>query len=180
MESYAKSIGIMKGTPFYKKIAKWESKRSGNKACSNSLWTNISIWQLLDRLLFLIQPIAEYTFGMHIGLVLGWLVGLCAGHYYVNHFEPAYFDDLSQLSFWREAPYIFAKHGALTGLVIGVIAIAIINSTLLNQRVTSLFEKKITNPNEIARLLDKSVGQIERKMNKLVKKEKISPKAITP
>jgi len=166
MEDYAKSMDI--------------TKQSCNRRSLNSPWINISTWQLLDRLLFFVTPTVEYILGMHIGFAFGWLIGLWAGHSYVKHFEPVYFDDISQLSFWREAPYIFAKHGALTGLAIGVIAIAIINGMLINQRVTSLFEKKITNPNEISRLLDKSVGQIERKMNKLVKKGRISQKAITP
>ena len=162
MESFAKSIGIM--------------KQSGNDGSSNSLWINISTRKLLDRLLFLIKPIAEYAFGMHIGFAFGWLIGLCAGHSYVKHFEPSYLNDLSRLAFWREAPFLFARHGALTGLAIGVIAIAIINGTLLNQRVISLFEKNITNPDEIARLLDKGTGQIERTINKLVRKGIISRK----
>ncbi len=166
MESYVKSINSTREC------------KTDNSPCA--FWINAPIERLLDKLLFLVEPAVEYIFGMHIGFAFGWLIGLCAGHSYVKHFEPTYLDDLSQLSFWREAPYVFAKHGALTGLAIGVIAIAIINGTLLNQRVTSLFEKKITNPNEIARLLDKSVGQIERKMNKLVKKGRISRKAITP
>jgi len=71
---------------------------------------------------------------------------------------------------------MFAGYGALIGLTIGVLTIAIINDTLLNQKVTSLFENKITNPNEIARLLDKSVGQIERVIKKMVRKERISRK----
>ena len=132
MESFAKSIDIM--------------KQSGNGGSSNSFWINISTRKLLDRLLFLIKPTAEYAFGMHIGFVFGWLIGLCIGHSYVKYFEPAYLDDLSQLSFWREAPFIFAKHGALAGLAIGIIAITIINSKLLNQRIIALFEKKVTKP----------------------------------
>lgn len=157
MESYVKSINSTR-----------ECKTDNS---SSAFWISAPIVRLLDKLLYLVNSAVEYIFGMHIGFAFGWLIGLCAGHSYVNHFEPAYLDDLSQLSFWREAPYIFAKYGALTGLAIGVIAIAIINDTLLNQKVTSLFEKKITNPNEIARLLDKSVGQIERVINKMVRKE---------
>jgi len=162
MESYVKAINSTKEC------------KIDNSSCSCRI--NASIEQLLDKLLFFAKPAVEYVFGMHIGFVFGWLVGLCAGHSYVQHFEPAYLENLSTLSYWREAPYILAKHGALTGLIIGVIAIAIINGTILKQRVTSLFEKKITNPNEIARLLDKSVGQIERIINKLVKKGRISRK----
>lgn len=153
-------------------------KQSGNGGSLYSFWTDISKGQLFDRLLFLIKPVVEYALGMHIGFLLGWLTGLCVGYSYVKYFEPAYLDDLSRLSYWREAPDIFAEHGALIGLAIGVIVIAIINSALLSQRVTSLFEKNITNPKEIARLLDKSFGQIERTIYKLDKKGKISRKII--
>ena len=160
MESFAKSIDIM--------------KQSGNGGSSNSLRMTVSRRKLLDRLLFLIKPIAEYAFGMHIGFALGWLTGLCAGHSYVKYFEPVYLDDLSRLTYWRQAPFLFARYGTLAGMAIGVIAIATINSTLLNQRVILLFEKNITNPDEIARLLDKSAGKIESTINKLVQKGKIS------
>ena len=160
MESFAKSIDIM--------------KQSGNGGSSNSFWINAPIERLLDKLLIFVKPAVEYIFGMHIGFALGWLTGLCIGHSYVENYEPVYLNDLSRLTYWREAPFLFARHGALTGLAIGVIVIALINSTLLNQRVISLCEKKITNPDEIAGLLGKSVGQIERTMNKLVKKGTIS------
>lgn len=162
MESFAKSIDIM--------------KQSGNGCPSKLLWINISTRKLLDRLLFLIKPAVEYIFGMHIGFALGWLTGLCVGHSYVKYFEPVYLNDLSRLTYWREAPFLFARHGALTGLTIGVIVIALINSTLLNQRIISLCEKNITNPNEIAGLLGKRVGQIERTIDKLVKKGTINRK----
>lgn len=156
------------------------TKHPGDGASSNSLLINISTWQLLDRLLFFIKPVVEYAFGMHIGFAFGWLVGLCAGHSYVKHFEPVYLDDLSQLSFWMAVPNMFAKYGALTGLIIGAIAILIINSKLLSQKVTALYEKGITSPGQIARLLDKSVCQIERKMKKLAKTGRIGRKANSP
>ena len=127
-------------------------------------------------MLFLIKPIAEYALGIHIGFAFGWLIGLFAGHLFVNQFEPSYLHNLRQLSFWRQAPGMFAKHGALAGVGIGVSAITIINGILLNQKVIALFEKNITNPEQIARLLDKSTGKIERTINKLAHKGKISRK----
>jgi hypothetical protein len=166
MESSAKSIST--------------TKHPGDGTSSNSLLINISTWQLLDRLLFFIKPVIEYAFGMHIGFAFGWLVGLCAGQCYVKHFQPVYLDDLNQLSFWTTAPNMFARYGALTGLIIGVIAILIINSKLLNQKVAALYEKGITNPSQIARLLDSSTCKIKRKMNKLAKTGRINRKAGSP
>jgi hypothetical protein len=166
MESSAKSIST--------------TKHPGDAASSNSLLINISIWQLLDRLLFFIKPVVEYVFGMHIGFAFGWLVGLYAGHSFVKHFEPVYLDDLSQLSFWTAAPNMFARYGALTGLIVGAIAILIIDSKLLKQKVTALYEKGITNPGQIAKLLDKNLCQIERKMKKLAKTGRINRKTNSP
>jgi hypothetical protein len=151
------------------------TEQSGKDYSVNSLRMNFLVWQLLDRLLFFIKPIAEYAFGMHIGYAFGWLIGLWAGHFYVNNFEPLYPDDLNELAFWATAPNIFARYGASTGLMIGILAIQIINSKLLNQGITELYEKRITNPNQIARLLDINLNKIERKMTKLAKKGKISP-----
>jgi hypothetical protein len=72
------------------------TKQSGNSYFTNSLQMNILTGQLLDRLLFFIKPIAEYLFGTHIGFAFSWLIGLCAGNFYVNHFEPLYLNDLNQ------------------------------------------------------------------------------------
>lgn len=160
MESYVKSINATKEC------------EPDNSSCSFRI--NAQIEQLLDKLLIFVKPAVEYIFGMHIGFALGWLTGLCVGHCYVKYFEPVYLNDLSRLTYWREVPFLFARHGALTGLAIGVIVIALINSMLLNQRVISLCEKKITDPDEIAGLLGKSVGQIEKTIDKLVKKGTIS------
>jgi hypothetical protein len=162
METCVKSVSII--------------KQPVNDACSNSLRINISIWRLLDRLLFFIKPVAEYALGMHIGFAFGWLFGLVAGHIYVRHFEPVYLDDLNQLSYWTAAPNVFAGYGALTGLIIGAISIVIINGRLLDQKIITFCEKGTNNPNQIARLLDKSTSQIKRKMNKLAKTGRISQK----
>ena len=129
--------------------------------------------QLLDELLIFIKWIAEYAFGVHIGFFIGWATGLYVGHFYVEQFEPVYMDDLSQLSYWRLAPDMFAKNGAMIGIAAGIIAIAIINSRSLNRRIISLYENGCTNPDNIARRLGKSIGKIDRKMNKLIKKGKI-------
>jgi hypothetical protein len=152
------------------------TEQSGKNYSANSLRVNILTGQLLDRLLFFIKPIAEYAFGMHIGFAFGWLIGLCAGYFYVNHFEPLYFNDINELAFWTAAPQLFARYGAITGLVIGILAIQIINDKLLNQGIIELCEKQITNPAQIARFLDSTLNKIERKMTKLAGKRKISPK----
>jgi hypothetical protein len=150
------------------------SKQSGNGCSTSALPTNISIWQLFDRLLLFIKPIVEYALGMHLGFASGWLMGLYAGHVYVNHFEPLYINDLSELSFWTSAPDMFARYGALAGSIIGILAILIINSYLLNQKIIKLFEKGITDPSQIARFLGCSSGKIERKIVKLAQKGRIS------
>ena len=159
MDSYVKSVGVTKKF----------------KACKFLLPISfrISVGRFLDRLLFFVKIFAEYALGIHIGYAIGWLIGLWIGHTYVKHFEPVYLEDLSRLSYWRLAPNIFAKNGAMIGIAAGAIAIAILNSKSLNRRITSLYESGCTNPNNIARRLGKSVGKIERKMNKLIKKGKI-------
>lgn len=150
------------------------TKQSGNSCTANSLRMNFPAGRILDRLLFFIKPIAEYIFGMHIGFAFGWLIGLCAGHFYLNHFEPLYLNDLNEFAFRAAAPHIFAIYGALTGLIIGIPAIQIINSKLLNRGIIELCENRITNPGQIALLLDNNLNTIERKMTKLAGKGKIS------
>jgi len=154
------------------------NKQSGKDYSANSLRMNISVWKLLDRLLLVIRPIAEYVFGMHIGFAFGWLIGLYVGHIYANHFEPLYIDNLNKLAYWTAAPQIFARYGALTGLIIGILAILKINSNLVSQEIIRLCEKGVTNPTQIARLLDSNLNKIQRKIFKLAKKGKIAQNAI--
>ena len=159
MDSYVKSVGITKKFKTCKSL--------------HTLRFHILVRRFLDRSLFFIKIITEYALGIHLGYAIGWLIGLCIGHTYVKHCEPVYLEDLSRLSYWRLAPNIFAKNGAMIGIAAGVIAIAIINSRSLNQRITSLYNSGCTNPNNIARRLGKSAAKIEKKMNKLIKKGRI-------
>lgn len=160
MEGHAKSAGVMKQLD------------TGNSL--HSLWINISKERLLDKLLFFTKAVVEYAFGMQICFAIGWLIGLCVGNSYVEHFEPVYLDDLRQLSHWRSMPYGFARNGAIVGLAAGVIVITTINNKLLSQRVISLYKKGGTDTKDIARALDESEKQIQKVINKLAKKGKIS------
>ena len=88
--------------------------------------------QLIDKLLSFMDMIVEYAFGTSIGYALGWVVGFYTGRFYVDHFEPVYLNDLSQLSsmlaYWGSVPQIFAQKGALIGMILGVITIAVIHN----------------------------------------------------
>ena len=141
----------------------------------NSLRLRLSAFlpdSLLDRVLFLVEAVVAYGFGIYMGFVIGWLTGWGVGHTYVKYFKPVYIDDLSQLFHWRLMPYDFAGIGAAIGVVVGVIAISLINSKLLSRRVASLYKKDVTEPEDIARALGESEIQIRRIVNKLDKKEK--------
>ena len=164
MESCAESMGVMEQLDAGKSL--------------HSLQVNISKEQLLDKLLFFVKAAVEYAFGMHIGYVIGWLTGFYLGEFYVERLEPMYLDDLSRLSYWRLVPREFAGSGALVGLAAGAMAVAIINAGLLNQRIVSLYERGTANPDDIARVLGKGLGQIERRMSKLVEKGRIRQKTI--
>ena len=84
----------------------------GHYRTNDSLYlfgSNITKEQLLDRLLFFVKVVVEYVFGMYMGYTIGWLIGLFVGNSYIEHYEPVYLDDLSQLSSWRLLPYEFAR-----------------------------------------------------------------------
>ncbi|MDT8300370.1 MAG: hypothetical protein RQ760_02730 [Sedimentisphaerales bacterium] len=87
---------------------------------------------MLDKLFIFIEVVVEYVCGIHIGYAIGWLIGLYVGNAYVEHFEPVYLDDLSQLSSllsrWRLEPYIFARNGAMIGVAVVMVAIALVHN----------------------------------------------------
>jgi len=99
----------------------------------HSFRINTSKERLLDKLFIFIEVVVEYVCGIHIGYAIGWLIGLFVGNTYVEHFEPVYLEDLGQLSsllsHWRLAPYIFARNGAMIGIAVVILAIALIHNT---------------------------------------------------
>jgi len=88
----------------------------------------------LDKLLFLIEPVVDYAFGIFIGYVLGRLAGFWAGFIYSKHYEPVYMENLSELSFWRIMPYEFAKSGSVVGVIVVIIALKIVNSIIFRRK----------------------------------------------
>lgn len=96
----------------------------------HSLRIDLSKGQFLDKLLAFIRFVVEYAFGIHAGYAIGWVTGFFAGRFYAGRYEPVYLADLSKLSsllsYWRSVPYTFARNGALIGLAVGIIVIALI------------------------------------------------------
>lgn len=162
MDSYVESVGMMK---------KFDARSS-----LHSLGVNISAERFLDRSLFFIKTTVEYALGMHIGFAAGWILGWYTGNVYAENFEPLHFRDLNEFWQWELVPYEFAGNGAIIGVAVGAIVIAIINNKLLKQRVIFFYKKGKTDPRDIAQALGKRVGQIERKMNKLIEKGRILSK----
>lgn len=132
---------------------------------------DVSKKQLSSRLLPFVEAIVEYSFGMYMGAAIGFLLGWYAGSVYVEHFEPVYFSDLSEIRQWSRIPYEFAGNGKLVGAAAGAIMIMLINSLLLAQKIVSLYEKEVTDPKDIARALGMNVRKIQKRISKLAKKK---------
>lgn len=124
--------------------------------------------QLFDTMLYSVKPVLEYTFGMYVGYFSGWLLGLWIGQSYVEYFAPAYLIDLGQLPYWKLLPYGFARHTGIAAAIGGVIAVAIINNRILNDRIISLYKSGTTHPHDIAEALGKGEELIERKLDKFL------------
>ncbi len=172
MSTHAETINMTEGFGTY-------SCNSDNP--SQLIPINVSKKQLLSWLLLFVEAIVEYSCGMYMGAAIGWLFGWCAGDVYVEHFKPVYFSDFSGLNEivqWSQVPYEFAWNGKLIGAVAGAIVIMVLNSRLLTQRIISLYEKEVIDPEDIARALGKNVRQIQRKINKLAKKGKTDSKKV--
>jgi len=97
-----------------------------------------AVVSLFERLLFFVQPVIEYAFGAHIGFAIGWLLGLWAGKTWVEYFEPVCMDGLNEFFYWRLLPYNIAKSGAVIGISVGIITVAIIRKRIgLKERLVT-------------------------------------------
>ncbi len=97
-----------------------------------------SVVSLFDRLLYFVEPVIEYAIGVHIGFATGWLLGLWAGSIYAEYFEPVCMDGLSELFYWRLLPYNTAKSGAVIGISVSIITVAIIRKRIgLKERLVT-------------------------------------------
>ena len=131
--------------------------------------SQLPVWQaggMLDKALMLIAAVVEYLFVMHIGVVIGWLIGLWIGNVYFNHFSPEDYSRAFALTKHGVIPYAFTKNGAITGILISIIALAAINKRLFLREVASFYVKGVTSSDEVARRLGCGVWRVERTMRR--------------
>jgi hypothetical protein len=154
-----------------KAAAGFDTGLGGHSKVQGSIHANLRKHWSLDRLLFIIGAILEYAFGLYVGAVIGWTSGWYAGSIYVECTHPVYFSnaaELSEIVEWaRLAPCEFGDCGKLVGAVAGAIAIMITNRRLHTKQIVSLYENGVTEPEDIARALGKSVRRTRRKLIRL-------------
>jgi len=146
------------------------SEHSSDLACEN-----IARGHLIDRMLYFVQTVVGYTFGIYVGLVIGSMTGrYIAGVYAEDLRHTIDFLDPSQLQQWHNMPLTFARTGAAAGVLLGLLAIRITEGIFLNRTIVSLCKKEVTEPTAIAEILGRGVRQIQRRMNRLARKGMIT------
>lgn len=131
--------------------------------------SRLPIWQaggMLDKALLQIAVVVEYLFVMHIGVVIGWLIGLWAGNVYFDHFSPEDYSKAFMLTKQGVIPYAFTKNGAIIGILASIIALAVINRRLFLREIASFYAEGVTSSDEVARRLGYSVWRVERTMRR--------------
>jgi hypothetical protein len=156
-----------------------EITRTNKQPPKSGLWMLFSIWQTgrtADKVLFIITAVAEYILVMHIGIIIGWFLGLWAGNVYFEYFPPQDSSKVFVLTRYGLIPHAFAKNGAIAGSFASIIFLWFINKRLFMKEVNGLYEEGITSSEEIAKRLGHSVQQVERttrKLNKNIKQTSI-------
>jgi len=126
---------------------------------------------IVDKMLSLVETVVGYALGIYIGMVVGVVAGRYVAGLRADDLRLTIdFLDLNQLKQWHDMPVIFARTGAAIGALLGVAAMSIVQAKSFNREVVSLFDHKITEPREIARILARSLRRIKRTMNRLAKK----------
>jgi len=132
---------------------------------------NIVGANLFGRGLCFIQTVVGYTFGILVGLSVGWLLGGYIGSVHAQDLQHTVdLLDFNQLGQWQDIPSSFARTGAAAGVLVGLAAMRIMEIIDLNKTIVSLCKEKTAEPADIARLLGRGVRQIRRRMSRLAGK----------
>ena len=127
---------------------------------------------LFDRVLYYVQTVVGYIFGVHIGYAFGGLLGLFIGSLYLECSSPGRFSSWSEPGQW-----VFARIGAVVGVFVGVVAMRILQSIFLSRDIAALCDKGATEAEEIANVLGSSFRQVQRRMDRLARKGLIAHEA---
>ena len=122
---------------------KWNSTMDTQTA---KLGTSQSLWDCIDKLMSITDITFEFFVAICIGAIIGWLFGLCAGHIYVDHYQPVYaseYSSLSKVSEWASKPGIVASIGAHIGAIVGMIFMLILWIRAWRKRTRIKNEKKL-------------------------------------
>jgi len=149
--------------------------KTGEKVACEGFWRplsdNIVGAHLFGRGLYLVQTVVGYTFGIFVGLGVGWLLGGYIGSVHVQYTRHAVdFLDFNQVREWQDIPWSFARTGAMVGVLVGLVATRIMEFIFLNRTIISLCKEKGAEPADIASLLGRGVRQIRMRMNRLAAK----------
>jgi len=127
--------------------------------------------QIVDKMLSFVEIVAGYGLGIFIGMVIGAAVGRYVAGVHAEELRLTInFFDLNQLKQWHDMPAIFARTGGGIGALLGVTVMCVVQAKSFNKEVASLYDHKVTEPTEIARILARSLGRIKRTMTRLAKK----------
>lgn len=127
---------------------------------------------IVDKMLSFVEILAGYGLGIYVGMVIGVEAGRYVAGLRADELRLTIdFLDLNQLKQWHDMPVLFARTGAGIGALLGVAVMSIVRAKSFSREVASLYDHKITEPTEIARILARSVRKIKRTMNKLAKKD---------
>jgi len=123
------------------------------------------------RVLYFVQTVVGYTFGICVGLGIGWLLGEYVSNVHAQNLQHAVdFLDFNQFRQWQDIPRSFARTGAAVGALVGLVATRIMEIIYLNRTIISLCKEKPTEPADIASILGMGIRQIRRRMSRLARK----------
>ena len=126
---------------------------------------------IVDKMLSFVEIVSGYPRGINVGMGIGVAAGRDIAGLNAEELRlTIIFFDINQLKQWLDMPAIFARTGGGIGALLGVAVMCIVRAKSFNREVASLYDHKVTEPTEIARILARSLRRIKRTMTRLAKK----------
>lgn len=128
----------------------------------------------VDHILDAVSALTGYFLGFTMGWITGWFLGSYAAQIYSRHFRvgASVYPHLD--CDWTLLTTAVGEVGAVTGSVLGMVIVLIVDRVMLRRHVASLSRKNVMTPEDVSRVIGKDPRHVRKMMAAIVRTRKVN------